>query len=211
LELENGFPQIRAKLLALKGFRNWKKHLNFLLRFMQMIRARSPLYFEQKEREGKAIPTWTVDKVGDDRKTITLRSMEPSPPPAPFIKNRTIMHMREEIKKGADWLDNFNWALRYCESVAEPFVTSEAPFVLDEVPPSATNITQALQCPETLIYFPICWQACLFGSLRRFDLGTGKLETYDMKTLRGKYRHFAQKFLVSPTRLDDITDKPQAK
>jgi hypothetical protein len=47
-ELENDFPRIRGRLLS-KHFRNWHKHLGFLLRYMQMIRARSPLFFAQKE------------------------------------------------------------------------------------------------------------------------------------------------------------------
>ncbi len=169
---------------------------------MQMIRARSPLFFKQKEDEGKALQTWTVKEVPDSR-TVTLTSMQPAPPPAPFIKNRTITQMREEIQKGASWLWDFNWALRYCDSVADPFVTSEAPLVAEG---PATEITQALQHPETLLFFPLCWQACLIGSLQRFDLGTAKFSSEDMRTFRMKYRHFAQVFLISPTKLDDISD-----
>jgi hypothetical protein len=173
---------------------------------MQMIRARSPLFFEQKDAEGKALQTWTVQKVHPDGKTLTLTSMEPSPPPAPFIKNRTITQMREEIHKGAAWLWDFNWALRYCDSVAEPFVTSEAPFVVEG---PTTGIAEAVQHPETLLFFPLCWKACLIGSRQRFDLGTGKFGLEDMRTFRRKYRHFAKAFLLSPTRLDDILDSKE--
>jgi hypothetical protein len=41
-----------------------------------MIRARSPLFFAQKEEEGKALQTWTVKDVHPDGKTLTLTSME---------------------------------------------------------------------------------------------------------------------------------------
>jgi hypothetical protein len=71
---------------------------------MQMIRARSPLFFAQREDEGKALQTWTVKDVRADGKTLTLTSMEPAPPPAPFITNRTITQMREEIQKGGSGL-----------------------------------------------------------------------------------------------------------
>lgn len=116
-ELENRFPIVREQLLLLKkkGFRNWTKHLPFLLRYMDMLRARSPLYFRQKEVEGKNTPTWTIDKV--DGKTITLKSMEPSPPSDVFIKNMTLSHMRGEIQKQGVWWGDFNWALRYTDSV----------------------------------------------------------------------------------------------
>jgi len=204
LELENEFPFVREKLLLLrkKGFRNWTTHLPFLLRYMNMLRARSPLYFAQKEAEGKAIPTWTVAKV--DGNEITLTSMEPSPPPAAFIKNRTISRMREEIQKSGASLWDLNWALRYTESVSEPFVTSEAPFLAEMMP--GVSEADALQHPDTLLYFPMCWQVCLFGSRRRFDLGTDKLGSHDMRVGRRKYRLFAQDFLISPIKLDDITD-----
>jgi hypothetical protein len=204
LELENEFPFVREKLLLLrkKAFRNWTTHLPFLLRYMNMLRARSPLYFAQKEAEGKAIPTSTVAKV--DGNKITLTSMEPSPPPAAFIKNRTISRMREEIQKSGASLWDLNWALRYTESVSEPFVTSEAPFLAEMMP--GVSEADALQHLDTLLYFPVCWQVCLFGSRRRFDLGTDKLGSHDMRVARRKYRLFAQDFLISPIKLDDITD-----
>jgi hypothetical protein len=204
LELENEFSIVREKLLLLrkKAFRNWTKHLHFLLRYMDMLRSRSPLYFAQKEAEGKAIPTWTIEKVDGDK--ITLTSMEPGPPPNAFVKNRTISQMREEIQKSGAWLWDLNWALRYTESVTEPFVTSEAPFLAEMLP--GVSEADALQHPDTLLYFPVCWQVCLFGSHRRFDLGTDKLGSHDMRVARRKYRLFAQEFLISPTRLDDITD-----
>ena len=202
MPLENEFPQIRAKLVA-RHFRNWHRHLGFLLRYIQMIRARSPLFFQQKEEEGKALQTWTVKEVHPETRSVTLTSMEPAPPPAPFIKNRTIAHMNEEIQKGGSWLWDFNWALRHCDSVSEPFVTSEAPFVAEG---PATEMNQALQHPDTLLFFPLCWQACLVGRRERFDLGTAKFGSEDMRTFRRKYRHFAQVFLISPTKLDDISE-----
>ena len=97
-----------------------------------------------------------------------------------------------------------NWALRYTESVTEPFVTSEAPLVAEMLP--GVSASDAVQHPDTLLYFPICWQVCLFGSRRRFDLGTDKLGSHDMTVARRKYRLFAQDFLISPVKLDDITD-----
>jgi hypothetical protein len=205
-ELENEFPIVRERLLLLKkkGFCNWTKHLPLLLRYMDMLRARSPLYFAQKEAEWKSTPTWTIEKVIDDR-TIKLVSMEPSTPSNAFIKNKTIFQMREEIQKSGAWLWELNWALRYTESVTEPFVVIETPFVADEVPPGLSE-AEAFKHPNTLFYFPVCWQVCLFGSRQRFDRGTDKLSSHDMRVARRKYRSFAQEYLISPTKLDDITN-----
>ena len=198
LELENAFPSIRAKLLS-RGFKNWHDDIGFLLRYMQMIRARSPLFFAQKEEEGKSLLASVIMEVHPDGKTLTVG--EPAPLPAPLIKNRAITQMREEIAKGADWLWDFNWAIRYCESVVAPFVTTEAPFIIEG---PTTDIVQAIKHPDTLLVFPLCWQACLFGSLQRFHKGTDKFGLEDMKTIRRKYRSFAKVFLLSPSKLDDI-------
>ena len=202
LTLENEFPRIREQLIA-DRFRNWKRRRRFLFKFMQMLRARSPLFFEQKQAEGKALQTWTVKDVHPDGKTITLDSMEPKPPSDSYIKNRTILHMREEIKKGADWLWQFNWVLRYSDSIDSPFVISEAPFLA--AGDRAGAISEMFRDPDTLLYFPICWQACLFGSRRPFDKETDKFGPEDMQTFRKKYRSFAKAFLVAPTKLADIT------
>jgi hypothetical protein len=205
-ELENEFPAVRQKLLMLKkkGFRNWTKHLDFLLRYMDMIRARSPLYFAHREAAWKATPTWIVDKVIDE-KSFTVKSLEGSPPSDDFIKNRTIFQMREEIQKNGAWLLDFNWALRYTDSLSEPFIAHETPLVVDEVAKGVPE-SEILQHPASLLYFPVCWQVCLFGSRQRFDRGTGKLDSRDMQVLRRKYRIFAKEFLISPTKLDDITN-----
>jgi len=204
-ELENQFPVVREKLLSLrkKAFRNWTKHLRFFLRYMDMLRTRSPLYFMHSEADWKSIPTWTVKEVIDE-KTIKLASMESSAPTEDFIKNRTLSQMREEIQKGGTWLRELNWALRYTESVTEPFVISETPFVAER--PPGLSEAEALNHADTLFCFPVCWQVCLFGSRQRFDRGTDKFSSHDMRLARTKYRLVAQDFLISPVKLDDITD-----
>lgn len=113
--------------------------------------------------------------------------------------------MHGEIQKGGAWMEDFNWALRYCESVAAPFVTNEAPLLIEG--PSA-NVEEAIKHPDSILYFPLCWQACLFGSLRRFDKGTDKLGPEDMQTFRKKYKYTAQTVLISPAKLDDLLAEP---
>jgi hypothetical protein len=200
LRLENDFPTIRAQTVS-SSFAQWKNHLDFFLTYMQMIRARSLLYLKEQEEAGKALQTFVIDKVHDDGKTLTLRSMIPEPPPPAFIKNRTITEMRETIKTGADWLRSFNWALRITDSVKRPFVTTEAAFMM--FGPCA-NREEAIQNPETLLFFPLCWQACLIGSHQVFDIETDKFGPEDMKRCRLMYRDSAEIFLLSPAKLVDL-------
>jgi hypothetical protein len=106
--------------------------------------------------------------------------------------------MREEINKGADWLSNFHWAL---DSPGDPVITAESPFVSIG---SSTDVENALADPETLLYFPICWQAFLFGSLRRFDVETDRFPPDTLRRVRRAYRENGRDFLVSPRKLEDL-------
>lgn len=199
LRLENDYPRIREELVS-TGFKNWTDHLKFLLTFMQMMRARSTLFREQKTMEGKSLLAYEIEEVYHDRNAVKVKSMTPQPVSAAFIKNRAITQMRQEIKKGAAWLQDFHWALRYCESVTVPFVISELPFTIEG---STTELEEAIRRPDTLLIFPICWQACLFGSLRRFDVETDKFGVEDMRSTRRKYRAWAKSFILSPVQFDE--------
>ena len=197
-DLENEFDGMRSWLLK-REFRNWHKHLGFLLRYMHMICVRSPLYFEQKKEQGKTLRAAVIRHI--DPGGANLTAGEFAPLSEPQIKNWTLSNMRQDIRKNGDWLRIFTWAIRYCDSVDNPFVVSDQPLVIE----GSGDVEDAAKDPASLLMFPLCWQACLFGSLVRFDKGTDKLGLQDMITMRKKYRSFASDFLLSPTKLEDIT------
>jgi hypothetical protein len=92
-----------------------------------MMRARSLLFFERRYAEWKGTKAWVVEEVHPETNSIKVRWMNPEVLPDTFIRNRTITEMREEVRKGAAWLNEFQWALRYCDSPADPFVISDVP------------------------------------------------------------------------------------
>jgi len=182
--LENDFPTVRKEILE-DGFQSWVNHKEFLLAYMQMIRARSPLFFDQWREQSKVIRVSTITDVLSDR-SLKVDSLQGRPMTEDEIQNWTISKMREEIKKGPDWLENFSWALRYTNSPTEPVVTAEQPLICIG---RSADVASALKDPETLIYFPMCWQASLFGSIRASRLKqTGSILTrcnaYAALTLR---------------------------
>ena len=188
-ELENSFPSIRQQIET--DFDTWETHLDFLLRFAQMLRARSLLFFEQQKQARQNTPTWTIKEVLNDS-TVKLESMTPKPPPESFIRNRSILDMQEQIKNGAAWVSDYNWVLRYTDSVEEPFVISEGPF-----------IATGQQGPDMLV-LPISWRACLFGSKDNHGQArTGKIDLDVLRKVRGVYRRGAKLYVISPRKLDD--------
>ena len=134
---------------------------------MQMMRARSILFFEQTYAEGKNLRAYVVEAVNPDGRSVKLRSMTPSKLPDDLIRNWTISEMRTEIQKGATWLKGFDWALWCCQSADDPFVSSEIPFMAYG---SDSRVEDAARHPDTLLLFPLCWQACLVGSRGRLML-----------------------------------------
>jgi len=197
-DLEGRYPRIRRSMVE-NNFGNWREHLDFLLRYAQMMRARSLLFFERQRAEWSKARAWIVQDVLPDGKSIKVKSMTPEPLPHAFVRNRTIVEMRDEIKKGATWLTGFNWCLRYCDSPSVPFVISEIPFVCRA---GSADLAEALQDPETLLFFPLCWQACLIGSRQFFDKDTDRFGDEDMRTTQKMYRESSSLFLLSPTKLD---------
>lgn len=198
-ELERIYPRVREELIASR-FRDWKEQLGFLLRYIQMIRARSLLFFDQMQIEGQNLRAWVVEEVSPDRKSVRVRSTTPEPLPPQFIRNWTITQMRAQIQQGATWLNDFNWALRYCESVAEPFVICEMPVMAWGG--RHADLGEMLRDSETLLFFPLCWQACLVGSRQFFHEEIGVFGQRDMQTARRMYREKASLFIVSPSQVD---------
>jgi len=125
--------------------------------------------------------------------------MTPEPLPDGFIRNRVIVEMRDEIQKGAAWLKDFNWCLRYSNSPSTPFVISEVPLVSFG---SSWDLAEALRASETLLFFPLCWQACLIGSRQFFEKETDCFEKEDILRTQKIYRGSAGLFVLSPTKLD---------
>ena len=125
--------------------------------------------------------------------------MELRPLPEPFIRNRTISNIREEIAKGPDWMWNFNWCLRYTDSVSEPFVVGPQPLVLEgPVLTTAAAVTHT----DTMIWFPLSWRACLIGSLRRFNEGTDQAHPNLIWHVRELYSQLETGYVVSPARVE---------
>lgn len=107
--------------------------------------------------------------------------------------------MCEEIEKGPAWLNDFNWCLRRCDSPELPFIISEQPLMAYG---PHSQLLEALRDPETLLFFPVCWQACLIGSRRSFDVETDRFGNEDMRRFQRMYRESAELFLLSPTKID---------
>jgi hypothetical protein len=132
---------------------------------------------------------------------VTVDSLELRPFPERVVRNGVISQMRQEINRGPDWMLNFNWCLRYTNSPSDPFVTGTQPLLLESPAPT---LNEAMTHPDTLIWFPICWQACLVGSLRRFDEGTFEAHRTLLTHARELFKRPTTGYVISPRNLDQL-------
>ena len=195
--LEREFP-LRREDMSAGRFANWEQHKDFLLEFMQMMRARSPLAMQQQEAEARNLRGATITEVHPDGRTLTLDSPELRPLPEHAIRNITISRMLQQVQAGASWMSPLDWCLRYAEKEDDPYCTSDQALFLIGTVKDPQITMNFLNHPDTVLIFPLCWQACLFGSTRRFDKSYDRAHPVQLRSIRSDQKRFANRFVVSP-------------
>lgn len=195
--LEREFPIRRSELLA-NEFSTWEQHKEFLLDFMQMMRARSPLAMQQQEAAARQLRGATVTSVAPDRLSLTVDSLELKPLPEHAVRNFTISRMLEDVSTGASWMGKMDWCLRYTLDENDPFCTTDQALVVMGTIPDQPVDNHLLEHPETIVIFPLCWQACLFGSSRKFDKSCDVADPQQLASLRADQKRLGQRFVIAP-------------
>lgn len=203
-ELEGSFPNVRKELVS-SNFVGWEGQLDFLLRFAQMLRARSQLFRDQILALAKEQSIFRVEEVlqrhnqvDQDPFTTRLRVAQHVPAEV-LLRNKTITDMRTEIAKGPARLAELHWCLRLTLDSGDPMITTDPAVISDG---RSATLEEAFSDRETLIFFPLSWQACLIGSPSRFETGTDSFHPLDLKKLRALYLKSATHFVYSPRRLE---------
>jgi hypothetical protein len=173
-EFETNFPPLRQELVA-SNFSGWTKHREFLVRYAQMLRARSDLFRQEVLKEAHQATTFLKveevlpNKPGQTGCQIKFSYAETQGKAhgAAFFKNMSITKMRMEIAKGAGEFARWHWGLRFTEDVTKPVITGDNAVALVGFGHSSRE--EAMKDQDTLFIFPICWQACLVGRRHKID------------------------------------------
>jgi hypothetical protein len=102
-EFENQFPSLRRELVS-NGFSDWKQHLDFLLRYAQMLRTRSELFRQHMLTHMQHSPPITLERIEQTPDTILLHTKvkplaENAEEHQVILRNITISQMRFEMAK----------------------------------------------------------------------------------------------------------------
>lgn len=203
-KLEAIFPVERRRLVE-SDFADWRRSLEVLLAFAQMIRARSLLFRDQSLTQSRDLTFLKIEEIlpsepskSDPSQLVTPVRYSHHVPSEAELKDKAITDMQAEIAKGAAWMSEMDWCLRITRDADDPYVTCDTPLVMEGRVPREN----ALGDGETLIFFPLCWQACLVGSPAKFDVETDLAVASDTKKLHALYLRSAFRFLFSPKRID---------
>jgi len=201
--LEREFPLVRDELAA-NRFENWEVRKDFLLEFMQMLRARSPLAIQQHQAEGRKVRASMVTSVDAEQRKVTLDSLVPRPLPESKVRNWAIHKMLEDVKAGASWSNRMHWCLRYTANESDPFCTTDqSPVARGPAPgpaPGEVVSFELLAHPETLVLFPLSWQACMLGSPRPFEKEYDVAAPQLLESYRTEQKEKCNRFVISPIR-----------
>ena len=210
-EFEEQFPVLRRELLAGR-FSEWTKHADFLVRYSQMLRARSEIFREEIMKEVQATTFLKIDEVLETRPStgrpgetdLKVKYSEFVPQDdvrrAELFKNLSITKMRAEIKRGAGEFARWHWCLRLTTDKTVLYVTSNNAVALIGSGPASGD--GAMLHPDTIFVFPVCWQACLIGGARKFDTETETIHPNMLAELHRLYLNEADcRFAYSPNRL----------
>jgi hypothetical protein len=196
-KMEDLFPSVLASLKA-THFADWKKHFDFLLNYMQMIRVRSPQFFVEQGRELAEATVATITSVDHTANKITydnLRHLSEAE-----VHDFTLTKMREEFKKGATWMANFHWQIRTTFDPIDPVTTSEAPMFVKGVKtnPERAMTMDILTDEGSEVWFPLCWQAALVGRTQPFDTDRISFGQEELIELRHIIAEMAPQYVISP-------------
>ncbi|MGA1984520.1 MAG: hypothetical protein ABSG84_18895 [Acidobacteriaceae bacterium] len=94
-----------------------------------------------------------------------------------------------------------NDATPYTPPVAVTFGALLDRYIAEEMPPRKSTSDSYTSIIKN--HLPLCWQACLVGSIRRFDEGTLEAPPSLLAHVRGLFRRSTSGFLISPQKLSD--------
>lgn len=200
--LEREFP-LKRNQMARDNFASWHQHKDFLIEFMHMLRARSPMAMKQQRasalsrrgaRTTRIVPHPTNPKLTG----VVMDTVTPYQMPESVVRNMTIAEMLADVQSNALWPKNMDWCLRYTDDETNPYCSTDQPVIVQGTLAVQGVTPEVLSHPDTLVILPLCWQACLFGSAFKFDVSYDRANPEQPLSIRNEQKTRCDRFVISP-------------
>lgn len=207
-EFEGKFPEVRRDLID-ANFTNWRSHLDFLLRYINMFRVRSKIYRSHVLKLLEEKPPMVIDQILDSQphptepgkfiQKMTVKPMEQTGDELMTAFNDlSISKMRADMQEVPKLFSDLKWCLRYTIDANKPVITCDEAIRFESPDPKLADPSRHL---DTVLYFPICWQACLIGRPHPQMPHTRIFSPNRLRELEGKYLASHCRFAYSPVEL----------
>lgn len=184
LRPENDFPIVRERIRS-EGFPSWVQHRDRLVQFAAMLSARSPMFLDQA---ASSIRGSLASRANGDV----------------LVRNYALTIMRAEVEERFQRWQGLHWALRFTANPACPVIACDQSVGMDGC---VDDIRLALQDWRTTLFFPVSWDMCLFGSPAELAPACAEFVAEDLRRLQSFIVKQARLFVVSPVRLESISDQ----
>jgi hypothetical protein len=193
----------KRELMERDKFASWANHKDFLIEFMHMLRARSPMAMEQQRAVAGSYKVVQITDVfphpTDPSQTgIKVDTMTPYPMPVPAVRNTVIGQMLADVQSGSSWAKDMDWCLRYTDEENNPYIATDQPVIVQGTLVAPAVTPELLAHPDTIVIFPLCWQACLFGSPCKFDMSYDRAHPQQPLSIRNEQKQRCDRFVISP-------------
>jgi hypothetical protein len=106
--------------------------------------------------------------------------------------------MRADMQAVPQYFFDFDWCLRSTTDPNRPIITADDAIRLEGPDPTKSDPLKHL---DTVIYFPLCWQACLIGRPHAQIPKNKAFSPSRLRELQGKYLASRCRFVYSPIEL----------
>jgi hypothetical protein len=193
----------KRELMGRDKFASWARHKDLLIEFMHMLRARSPMAMEEQRTVVSSYRVATITEIfphpTDPNLTgVKVDTMTPYPMPAPAVRNTVIGQMLADVQASVLWPKNMDWCLRYTEDENNPYAATDQAVIVQGTLPAQAVTPEVLAHPDTLVIFPLCWEACLFGTPLKFDVSYDRADPQQPLSIRTEQKQRCDRFVISP-------------
>ena len=181
-EFEGKFPEVRRDLID-ANFTNWRSHLDFLLRYINMFRVRSKIYRSHVLKLLEEKPPMVIDQILDSQphptepgkfiQKMTVKPMEQTGDELMTAFNDlSISKMRADMQEVPKLFSDLNGASCYTIDANEPVITCDEAIRFESPDPKLADPSRHL---DTVLSF----------------LSAGRLASSAGRTLRCRIRGFS--------------------
>jgi hypothetical protein len=110
----------------------------------------------------------------------------------------TIAEMLADVQSNVLWPKKMDWCLLYTDDETNPYCATDQAIIVQGTLVAQSVTPEVLAHPDTLVFFPLCWQAGLFGSPSKINVSYDRAHPQQPLSIRNEQKKRCDRFVISP-------------